>query len=332
MARRFPILLVIACVLLPLLAQSQGDPLRESLRRLTCSADSGNPSAMFRLARLYESGYDSIPADSLRAVALYRKAAEADYPPAQNYYGFMLYNGRMVPRNPALGLEWMEKAAMAGDASAANNLGWIILNDKNIKRNSADAAFWFRRAVDAGMPKAMSMLADLYRTGDGVPCDTLEAVTLYNGAIERGLTDAQPKLLSMMDSVWSCLPADSLVSVGRYYYTHRAPVIGVVLFEKAAREGNADAYALLGDALTRAQGADYDHDKALHNYYQAAHAGNPSAQFVVGELLEFFPDALEVLDYYDRIPDEERHADYWLTKAAAAGVRDASDATHHLLH
>lgn len=307
---------------------------QEAIRDLRKRAESRDPEAMYQLARLYETGYDSIAADSVRSMQLYKKAADAGYPKAQNYYGFLLYQGRGVERDRAKGLHLMEQAAMAGDPTAANNLGFLMLDTEGIEPNYENAAFWLRRAADSGMPQAQSSLADLYREGKGVPVDTLRAVELYDKAISKGLVDAQIKLLDMMEREWSGLNAEESLKLGLKYYTHGGETIGVILFGQAAEEGNAKALALLGDAFTRARGADYDHDRALQCYALAAEKGDPSAQFILSELLEIFPDALDALDPVigaETIPACHRNARYYREQAENGGVLNAEQAQKRLL-
>lgn len=305
------------------------------LEDLERRAGQGDADAMYRMARLYERGYDSIPSDTVRSMELYRMAAEGGNPAAQNYYGYLLYNGKGAERDPVAGMEWMSKAAQSGDLTAANNLGWIIVSSDTPEKDYATAARWLRKAADGGVPSAMSMLADLYREGRGVEKDTLQAISLYNRAIEAGLYDAQLKLLNMQAIPWQSLTPTQAVETGLYYYTHGAPAIGVTLFEQAASRGDARAMALMGDALTRALGASYNHDLALQYYYRAAIAGDPSAQFVIAELLEIFPDSLEALpesEYYPAVVPEEYSAPgYWMEKARAAGIYNAEQATSALL-
>ena len=68
---------------------------RMAVRKLAERADSGGAKALYDLAMLYDTGYDSIPVDSARSTALYRLSAERGYAPAQNYLGFATSMGSM---------------------------------------------------------------------------------------------------------------------------------------------------------------------------------------------------------------------------------------------
>lgn len=330
-------------------------PLREALRKLVEKADSGDAKALYDLAMLHDRGYDSIPVDTLRSTMLYTLSAEKGYAPARNYLGFRYYRGEGVERDVTKGLEWIEKAAMQGDPKAANNLGWLLLEGEGVVHDDAKAAFWFERAADAGLPAGQAQLADMLRIGRGVPADTLRADSLYCRAIEAGLQDAEAKLLAMQRERWRTLSSSEALALGLRHYTHRAPTIGVTLFEQVAapvltgnipqdstsKSTSAHALALLGDAHTRALGTGYDYDLSTLYFTEAALLGDPSAQFIVGELLEIFPDALDNLPITDSILRSasptagesclEKSPVYWFERADENGITDAAQANQRLL-
>ena len=311
---------------------------RLALRELCRQASSGDAKALYHLATLHDTGYDSIPIDSAISTSLYRLSAEKGYAPAMNYLGFRYFNGDYMAQNVDSALYWLAKAAGAGDYKAASNLGYLLSHDDAVTRDYPQAVYWLTKAADANLPVAQSLLADLLRQGLGTSKDTARAERLYTAAIEHGLQDAELKLLSMKGREWELLQPDSAVALGRYYYTHRAPFIGVTLFENAAAYNQPDALALLGDAYSRAVGVNYDHDKSLAYFLRAALLNQPSAQFVIGELLDVFPDALsdsipsEILkSCFPTVPDSVSTAGYWYLKAASAGISDADTAEKALI-
>lgn len=306
---------------------------RATLEQIAERARQGDAAALYKLAMIYDMGYDSVAVDSARSTALYRQAALLGYAPAQSFLGYRYFKGEYVAKDIDSALYWIAKAAGNGDARAANNLGYLLSEGSVVAQDYEKAVHWLTIAADAGLPTGESLLADLYRRGLGTVPDTAKAVSLYTRAIEGGLQDAEMKLLSMMGRKWESLPADSMVRFGRYYYTRRAPSVGVTLFEYASRQGNADAFALLGDAYSRAQGVAYDHDKSIACFLEAALRGNPSAQFVIAELLDIFPDALSaetftkiITEYYKdtTVPSGIFTATYWYDKAAQKGITTPS--------
>ena len=288
-------------------------------------------SAFFLSLTIFARAQETPMSDSIHVQAhslLYDRASAGD-PEAMSFLGYLLLSGEEgMERNVASGLSWLSQAASAGDIKAASNLGWLYIKGDLIERDVTKGAQWITTAAEAGLPVAISILGDLFLEGNGVPKDSIAADSLYREAFERGLADAGYKLAALNARTYSLLDADAQVEQGKYFYLRGAPSEGVKLFYLAAEQGNSDALALLGDAYTRGFGVPYDYDLSLKYYVEAALAGNPSAQFVVGELLEIFPDALQKFDSYGELPSSPS---YWYDKAAAVGVSDADIAYRLLL-
>lgn len=321
-------------LLLGVAAMPEVSKQRLAVREVAQKASSGDAKALYDLAMLHDMGYDSIPVDSVRSTILYKLSAERGYAPAQSYLGYRYFNGEAVRQDVDSALFWMAKGAGNGDVKAANNLGYILANSELVTRDYPQALYWLTKAADAGLPAGLSQLADLYRRGLGCEADTARAESLYVEAIHKGLRDAELKLLAMKGRQWETLSADSALSLGKYHYSHGAPVIAVTLFENiiAGKGGSestgemAKALALLGDAYSRGMGVEYDYARSTSLFYEAALRGDPSAEFVIAELLDIFPDAL---DSITTDPDQT-NASYWYEKAASEGITDAATATARL--
>lgn len=261
--------------------------------------------------------------------AEFRQRAQDGDPEAMNYLGYLLLSGAEgVERDAAEGLSWLVKAASAGSVKAASNLGWLFLEGDLVEKDEVEGARWIARAADAGLPVALSLLGDLYLDGRGVAPDTVAADSLYRQAFERGLGDAGYKLFALNKNRYEEMTPGEQVEAGKYFYLRGAPSEGVKLFYMAADAGSPDGLALLGDAYSRAVGVPYDYDLSMKYFVEAALAGNPSAQFVIGELLEIFPDALREFDGQEGVSDDPR---FWFDKAAEGGVGDAETASSLLL-
>lgn len=286
MKRLLPFLLVFILFCGCIWAQGEDDLARRvALRQLVQHAEAGNAKALFDLARLHEIGYDSILIDSTRSKALYILSAEQGFAPAMNYIGFQYYKGESFPRDLDSALYWIRKAGDEGDATAAANLGYLLTESKDIPYDEEEALKWLTIASEAGVP------------------------------------EAQKKMVELMKEHWEEWPLDSVLKKGEEYYLSRVPIVGVSLLEIAARNGNARAMALLGDAYSKGVGAVYDHQKSMDYFYEAAVKGDPAAQFIVAELLEIFPDALA----------DSEGAEYWYERAAEGGVTD-SDSAYRMLY
>lgn len=254
----------------------------------------------------------------------YRTKAEAGDIEAMNYLGYLLLSGNEgTERDAAAGLAWLIKAASLGDAKAASNLGWLYTEGDMVGQDLEEGRKWLEIAAAKGLPVAQSILGDLYRDGRGVTPDALTADSLYREAFEHGLADAGYKLYALHETQYGDMTPEEMVEEGRYYYLRGAPSEGVKLFYMAADNGSPEALALIGDAYTRAMGVPYDYNLSLRYYVKAALAGNPSAQFILGELLEIFPDALNGIDEGAGVAADPS---YWFEKAAEGGVSDAAEA------
>lgn len=258
-----------------------------------------------------------------------QERADAGDLEAMNYLGYLLLSDSVAPDIPA-GLSWLTRAAEGGDVKAASNLGWLLIRGEMVDKDFETGLRWLRKASDARLPVAQSFLGDLYRDGTGLMPDTLVADSLYRKAFEGGLADAGSKLYALNADRYGRMTPQEKVKEGKYYYLRYAPSEGVKLFYQAADEGDPEALALLGDAYTRSIGVPYDYNLSLKYYVQAAEAGNPSAQFVIGELLEIFPDALDKFEDTEGCPLSDDPA-YWFGLAADQGVTDALIASQRLL-
>lgn len=312
-----------------------------------------------RLAMQTERYADNVDdprlADSLmqEAVRLYRAAADSGNSDAASYLGFLFYNGRGVERNIDSALNRLGCAAATGDVKAEYNLGWLLLQGEGVPHDTVRALDLIWNAAERNLPVAQATLGEYYLS-NGSACQRDSALELLNRAAMSGFMPAQERIINLRRAEWGRLPAAEALARGLEYYKAEAPMVGVILFniaiDNASRGMNAvadsviginpaavtdslrairgHAYALLGDAYSRNNGVRYNHALSRDNFTLGALDGNPSAQFVIGELLEFFPDALSERT---EIPDSMQTAPYWLRKAADAGITDAVEAERRLL-
>ena len=331
---------------------------RRAFRQFEQRAENGDAEAQYRLATVLETGWDSVPADSVRALSLMQRSAQNGFPPAMNYLGYLYGKGyevgnrELIPVDRDSSLMWLRRSADAGDPRAVSNLAYLLLNDTvstlssetrlhTKAQNDTIAFVYLQKGASAQIPTAFSMLGDMYRDGRWVKRDTLKAAANYEAALERGLGDAEARLIALMGHRWQRLPQDSAFNLGLRYYTGYAPGAGVLLLEHASEIPDttgitdtigitARAMALLGDAYSRGVGVKYSHDKSLEYFARAALAGNPSAMYILAETLEVFPDALQDLpsDFPDREAAISRLSDpaRLRRQASSSGIRTSTDA------
>lgn len=298
-----------AILLTALMASAMSPEARRSLDAMTRRAESGDPEAMYRLANLYERGYDSIAPDTARARDLLVRSADAGYAPAMNYLGFLLIDNSDSSSTPSddlrRGFSLLREACRKGDPKAASNLAFLILNDSTgrfttlVENPDSTAAAYLTAAADQGLPAACSLLADLYREGRILPADTLRAAELYETAASAGLADAEIRLINMSGPSWNRLPPEDALELGREYFSTFAPRAGTVLLDVAAKDpGITGAHAkfLLSEAYATARGVDYDYYRSLELLRDSALAGYEPARKRLLEVLEMFPDTFPDID------------------------------------
>lgn len=71
-------------------------------------------TAQYYLARMYDEGR-GVEKNASKATSLYRNAADAGNPEASLTYGRMLMDGIRTPRNPDIGLKYLEDAGQHGE-------------------------------------------------------------------------------------------------------------------------------------------------------------------------------------------------------------------------
>lgn len=294
----------------------------------------------FETALVYEIGNDSIMPDPGKSSFLLLRAAEDGNMEAANYLGFKYYNGEGVTRNVDSALFWIRKAAESRNVKAAGNLGYLLAAAPDIKPDYDEAVKWLYFASEAGLPSAQSLLGDLKQKGLGCVADTMEAISLYEKAITAGLSDTQWKLVSMMAPSWEKLSGDSLTTMGLHYQDRGSFIVSASLFDMGASKDYPKAFTLLGEAYSRGEGVPYNHRLSMENYLKGALSGDPSAQFVIAELLDFFPDEFNEDSYKEIINSYKPQAmkdewvsspRFWYEQASAKGVSD-SESAHTLLY
>lgn len=307
---------------------------REILRETAAKAEAGDPEALYQMSVVYSRGFDSIPQDSSLSLDMLRRASDAGHIQASNMLAYKLMEGVELPADTVEAVRLFEIAANAGDSKAQSNLGYLLINGLGVSSQPEKGAYWLELASEAGITRAQSMLGDLYRDGRGVAQDSLQAEAHYRAAFEHGLADAGNKIYDLRKTVIDTLSSPRLLSEALYYYKYGAIAPAFRILERLEESPDtavrAHALAIIGDAYARQRGVKYDYNKSLDYLFRAAVLGNPSAQFMIGELLDMLPDALT--DHISATDSEDYHySEYWYARAAEAGVLDAAEAGRRLL-
>ena len=146
--------------------------------------------------------------DYAAALQIWRPLSEAGDMQATFYLSMMHAQGKGMPANHALGMEYLAAAARGGLAVAQFNLGNHYNTGKWVEQNPAMAAYWWRLAGEQGMPHAQHNLAGLYLIGRGVPRDEQQARFWYQRAARNG-SQASASILAELDTQTSQTPSQT---------------------------------------------------------------------------------------------------------------------------
>lgn len=167
-------------------------PRKESAETVRLLGDDElNDEQLFARGYNYEKGSSGMPQDYVRALALYRTAADHGHIGAQNYVGYMLKNGRGTEQNFQEAMYWFRLAADQGDAIAQCNVGVLYENGQGVERDYAAAFYWYELSAFGGYAIAQRNLGVLYETGLGVEKNLDEAAEWYRAAYHNPQSFAQ---------------------------------------------------------------------------------------------------------------------------------------------
>lgn len=118
--------------------------------------------ACTRLGLLYSRG-KGVKRSGLKAVQLYKQAAEMNYPEAQYLLGLAYLNGDGIQTDTETGIFWLSKADQNGDMQAATELGVVYEKGIGVEPNMKMAMNYYRKAFLAGNTDAAYHLGLLHK-------------------------------------------------------------------------------------------------------------------------------------------------------------------------
>lgn len=134
-----------------------------------------------------EAAYRAYQArDYARAAALYRTAANAGSPQAQNNLGTMLRLGQGVPQNLPAAIAMYRQAAAKGYAAAQAQLGFAYEEGEGVKQDWKEAFRWCSLSARQFEKLGLYCLARQYQFGIGVPQDRQRAYRLFDRGEDAG--------------------------------------------------------------------------------------------------------------------------------------------------
>lgn len=120
------------------------------------------------------------------AVRLYRQAAEAGHPGAQDSLGLCLLRGWDCEADEAEAVCWFTAAAKQEHPSAMNNLAFCYMNGKGVTRDLHKGFVWANLAAAKGHAPSQTLVGECYLYGWGVAADPDQAAVWLSLAAQKG--------------------------------------------------------------------------------------------------------------------------------------------------
>ncbi|KAL6040800.1 hypothetical protein STEG23_037429, partial [Scotinomys teguina] len=205
--------------------------------------------------------------------------------------GLLYFHGKGVPVNYGEALKYFQKAAEKGWPNAQFQLGFMYYSGFGVWKDYKLAFKYFYLASQSGQPLAMYYLAEMYATGTGVLRSCRTAVELYKGVCELGHW-AEKFLTAYFaykdGDIDSSLTQYALLAEMGYEVAQsnsafileskKAKILGkekmypmaLLLWNRAAIQGNAFARVKIGDYHYYGYGTKKDYETAATHYSIAA--------------------------------------------------------------
>lgn len=263
------------------------------------AAEAGSAEAQARLGALYAAG-TGVPKDDAEAARLYAKASSAGLAWAQEIYAQILFEGRGTKQDLAESAKWRRKAARQGNVDAMYNMAALYAEGQGVERSDFESGAWLNQAARHGSVDALRILADNAYRGAGVPRSAEAAYRYFAYAAQLGDAESQYRA-GFMSSMGDGTPQDNAAAIA--------------LFEKAAEQGHVKAQEELTSLYGAGLGVEKDRVKSLKWARAAAEQGSSLGQLMLG---------LSYLNGEDVAQDYAEGA-RWLLKASESGDPQAQE-------
>jgi hypothetical protein len=239
---------------------------------------------------------EGVPKNTLKAVALYRRAATAGYAKAQTSLAVAYLDGAGVKKDRAEAVRWLKKAAAQREPFAQFHLGAIYAQSGGALAQRGIELL--RASADGGCVFARYSLGLAFRYGlYGLEISNDAAFRYFSLAAAQGNAASQYEIGGMY--VDGSGVAKSTGEASGW-------------FEKAAKGGHAPALAALGDI----KAADGDYNAAMRRYSEAAGRGGETSLLAMDKIGQLYATGKGVAK-------STQTAALWFGKAGAGGFAQA---------
>jgi len=149
----------------------------------------GYAAAQYQMALVYLHGY-GVPKDGMKALALFKLAAEQNDSDAQFELALIYSEGKLVKQDLKQSYQLTLQAAKKGLSSAQFNVAVMFANGTGVEQDYFKASRWYKTAANQNHVLAQFNLALLYSEGKGVEKSTEMSLVWNTIAAWNGYSDA----------------------------------------------------------------------------------------------------------------------------------------------
>ncbi|XP_020656897.3 protein sel-1 homolog 2 isoform X3 [Pogona vitticeps] len=271
------------------------------------AANAGNADGMAFLGKMYLEGSAAVTQSNITALKYFIMAADKGNSIGLWGLGLLYFHGRGVPLNYTEAFKYFQKAAKKGSANAQFQLGVMYHTGSGVKRDFKRAFQYFYLASQNGQALALYYLAQMYATGTGVLRSCQNAVELYRtigelgrwsekfltaySAYQAGNIDSsliQYAFLAEMGYEVAQSNSAYIMESGKVKLLQKDQIypLALLLWNRAASQGNAFARIKIGDYYFYGFGTKIDYVTAAVHYNLAANQQNAQAMFNLAYMYE----------------------------------------------
>ncbi|XP_076971242.1 protein sel-1 homolog 2 isoform X4 [Tamandua tetradactyla] len=222
------------------------------------AAKAGSANAMALIGKMYLEGNAAAPQNNATAFKYFSMAASKGNAIGLHGLGLLYFHGKGVPVNYAEALKYFQKAAEKGWPNAQFQLGFMYYSGSGVWKDYKLAFKYFYLASQSGQPLAIYYLAKMYATGTGVLRSCRTAVE-YALLAEMGYEVAQSNSAFILES-----------KKAKILEKEKMYPMALLLWNRAAIQGNAFARVKIGDYHYYGYGTKKDYQTAATHYSIAA--------------------------------------------------------------
>ena len=248
----------------------------------------GTGADSFKLARMFETGTDTIPLNPKAAAALYIRSANLQYQKAKDVF-FFDFNIKFKMKVPAERLKTIMEAAMMGYPDAQFSIAGRYRAGIGFTKDYDKAFEWMKKAHEGGVLDATYYLSTMYRKGRGTPVDMEESRKLLMISAKMGHSVALHEVGKMYEK-------------GEGFEKDLARAFS--FFRVSAENGYMMSQYRVGEMYRDGEGVEPDGEKAIYWFTKAGRNHYNIAWYSIGQMYEkgkvVDVDIMLALKYYGR--------------------------------